>query len=932
MAETKLINFRYGTYGEINGLGKDANCIYIASDKPLFYAVGKWHGIASMTSEVDRVNSKTILKINGDGGYAINCEIEGETLSKDLKEKLINAYEFVQLISGEDEDVIINKWNDIVAFLQGFGEADKLLNVVVELQNGLADEVANRISADQKHTEDIKSITDLVNDMFTLVDKGDGTKYIQSKYGFASDSFISARGVDNESSGVGGLDAQAVWDLLMQNDDATKIINVAHIPDITIAKITDIANASVASATNADLLDGLHAKDFVKYFVGTSVAEVQSSSLGYGQTEFGSKVNGLLLTGLYLDGKYGGQINGNTAGTELYYRGKTGSGWTTWKQLAFTDSNVASATNADKLDGLHASDFLKLEPVTTYLDLNTLHENRLYPYFQRIGTSDDTSSNVGTARKGVLILTGGTSTSNLLFDHYSGSIYYRNLREQNMAWSSWKELAFKATTLSGYGITDAVTLNTAQTISGVKTFSNLKVNNSTMIANLNAEMVGGYNATSLLTLDVNAVYDTCKLNSFGVLSGIGSYIRFGSSANFNTILYAELGKLKATITHSGNEYATKKEIAFTDTNSLTPSGGTLNVNGVVKISNTLYTNNILPSNGYSDCIGNENTAFNIYTPNIVLNNLPVRIQNNNLGRWFRILDLSKCSNSSALVSIYKGYNNNPSGGIIFAVNANSHAESNCMITVLSGNLGVIKKIRVVSDWEKSYVDVYISNIKYDSSEVYYINKIGSGTIIDFESLEEAGGTVRTELDITLGFSCSRALYGAGLNINGTASITGDTTINGSLKVSNQLTIGNATLYWDVANQCLRINSGIASDSFLSAKGIDTTGNGQGGGGGFDAQMMWQELTMTSPTNTGKTIMLDLLPDIPTSKVTDFANQVKALITVDNIPTLTSAKISDFNSAVATAMASTLSDISANLSNHEQRLQAIEQALTWQGVS
>ena len=96
-------------------------------------------------------------------------------------------------------------------------------------------------------------------------------------------------------------------------------------------------------------------------------------------------------------------------------------------------------------------------------------------------------------------------------------------RQENGAnnWSQWRELAFlgdvakKATTLAGYGITDAVTLGTEQEITGTKTFTSqlksnvatgtapLVVNSTTMVANLNANYLGGLNKDSFQ----KAVYD-----------------------------------------------------------------------------------------------------------------------------------------------------------------------------------------------------------------------------------------------------------------------------------------------------------------------------------------------------------------------------------------------------------------------------------------
>mgnify|MGYP000848133622 CR=1 FL=1 len=121
------------------------------------------------------------------------------------------------------------------------------------------------------------------------------------------------------------------------------------------------------------------------------------------------------------------QMNFQMSYNEIYYRNGTGgtTTWGSWRQIAFRDSNVASAT--------------KLQTARTIA-----------------GVSFDGTANI--------------------------AIPFANLSS-------------KPTTLGGYGITDAVTLNTAQTITGAKTFD------ANIILGVNRYIQGTDNYTGVWNVD-----------------------------------------------------------------------------------------------------------------------------------------------------------------------------------------------------------------------------------------------------------------------------------------------------------------------------------------------------------------------------------------------------------------------------------------------
>ena len=106
---------------------------------------------------------------------------------------------------------------------------------------------------------------------------------------------------------------------------------------------------------NAATLDGYHASDFARS--RGSVLPTDINYLGYGYADNSWYTYGPAFT--FGVDKYYARIQKYYSTNTLYLGGySTELGDLGWREFAFTDSNVASATNADMLDGLHASSFL----------------------------------------------------------------------------------------------------------------------------------------------------------------------------------------------------------------------------------------------------------------------------------------------------------------------------------------------------------------------------------------------------------------------------------------------------------------------------------------------------------------------------------------------------------------------------------------------
>lgn len=132
---------------------------------------------------------------------------------------------------------------------------------------------------------------------------------------------------------------------------------------------SNIASATYAtSAGNADTLDGLHETSFMRYAgSGEGVVDADSVSLfrhtGYGYGSDGWKGNGGYLS--FGTTNYVFQIQGVISGDDVFYRRCNNGTWRGWKQFAFTDSNVYSATKLQTARTINGTSFNGTANITT---------------------------------------------------------------------------------------------------------------------------------------------------------------------------------------------------------------------------------------------------------------------------------------------------------------------------------------------------------------------------------------------------------------------------------------------------------------------------------------------------------------------------------------------------------------------------------------
>ena len=276
---------------------------------------------------------------------------------------------------------------------------------------------------------------------------------LRVKIGIFSDSFVSSKGVSAETgTGGTGVDLSAVWNSLSKNTDiygSTKI-HIDHIPTLTASKISDFPTLVSAFANDAG------------YITASAIinkADKATTLAGYGITD---------------------AVTLNTEQTITRVKTFT-NGIKTPIIVNQTSDNALFIGATDNY----------------YCDLNTQlssGHSAIIPLFQKIGSATSTTGDFGSARKGVIRLSGNASESQLLFDHYNATIHYRG-STSNGAFTEWKRIAF---------LDDVVTLSGNQTITGEKVFQTgggsnvpLRIRNTADCAYIQAGSSRTHNTASL---------------------------------------------------------------------------------------------------------------------------------------------------------------------------------------------------------------------------------------------------------------------------------------------------------------------------------------------------------------------------------------------------------------------------------------------------
>ncbi len=172
-------------------------------------------------------------------GYALKSELVSSAERSLWNQTATN----LSAILGSDADSVINKWDEIVAFLDTYTEADTLANLLSNKANALHSHAISDVSGLQSALDaklpvttfdtfksgydswksDIDAFVTKFNSMFIKEPDGKGGSRIKALFGLYTDQFLSARGLNpNESAVNPGLDETQLAQYLTANNYAKK--------------------------------------------------------------------------------------------------------------------------------------------------------------------------------------------------------------------------------------------------------------------------------------------------------------------------------------------------------------------------------------------------------------------------------------------------------------------------------------------------------------------------------------------------------------------------------------------------------------------------------------------------------------------------------------------------------------------------------------
>lgn len=684
------------------------------------------------------------------------------------------AYSFVESIAGSDANGVIDKWNEIISFLDGIGDSSTL--------EGLLNDINSNVTAVSSRVTKLEGY--FVNGVAKEAAKTTGTLSINGK-NFNGSASVNV-GVIGVSYGGTGKSSVASGSMLY----ASAANTYAELATTEFGRNLLKANSgSVVSGLNADMLDGVHINGLftaagwnTQTLTITIGGVTKSVTIPYAS----ASVVGLVSTAAQT---FGGTKTFNAglivpAGQSL----KIGNGTITWDSTKgcfhfshglYSDSFISAMGLNDSGSGGGSASYERLDNWTDYAEekatwvLSAKLGNELNERLKSVEAGGATSvvttgtgnvitaisknGNTITATKGITALTSHQAIYSLTLQGNGTTIGTFNPKSANATinitaanigaaaashthtlsalsdlkagwstllkedpkayvtrWPAFSEVTSKPTTLAGYGITDAYTKTDADS-------RYVNVSGDTMTGSLKVPELRFTNGTAIW-------FDQYGNVTFGSTSS-SNWWYIGSSSNSPSIA-VNFGTGNVGI---GQSASTTYKLAVNGdvhANSFTGS-----LNGNASTASKWQAARTVTMNGFADCSfsidGSSNVSFDYKPYNFYLS-----VNNKNNYPWHRIAKIgpitSFCQDKEVTLLLSQGYDGGKWGIVRITLRTNSTG------TVSTAHVEWLNrrafnrtdvKIGLYNASGETYADVFLwTNGAYSSVTGLVLTQGGRGTL------------------------------------------------------------------------------------------------------------------------------------------------------------------------------------------------------------
>lgn len=451
-----------------------------------FDATKMWAALSAATDEqINKSHLTTALN-----GYATESWVQGKGYALQTSLDAVSA-KLNNFLEGSDTDTIINKWKELEAFLSGMAETDNLAEILsnkadtsyvnTEFSKYVTLDTEQSINGQKTFVKTIYQGSSLANRRaISFVDKSNNAIFadVKGRTIFRGNllSFQLVNGTDIAKINDNGL---FVGNVIESNNSVKSLdlyINGVHVYkendvlfiDGDLAVTGGVTAYAQGSRTLSTILDGLIIDENTLSKEGGKLSVIG----GVGSDFDSAKMWELLLSST------NEQINKSHITTAL--NGYATESWVTGK-------NYLTSVNISTISDLHSSwdavlktqkpNYLTAVSLSTISDLNSSWDTLLKNSPTIYVTRHPTISEVTNKQNLIIKLNGGATEGTNMFTYNATSAKTVNITYSSVGAAasshnhSWANITSgKPTTLSGYGITDAVTLNTTQYITGEKIF------------------------------------------------------------------------------------------------------------------------------------------------------------------------------------------------------------------------------------------------------------------------------------------------------------------------------------------------------------------------------------------------------------------------------------------------------------------------------